>query len=84
MQLPMMLEHLRSEQGQNTHRLAQVLTVGKHELEVSLEMNFSGVALVDPPSKFTTVSRTQSTGSDYRWLWWIIGIAAFLFLVMKR
>src|SRR5258708_17644236 len=70
LQLPIMLEHLRSEQGQSTHRLAQVLKVGKHELEVSLEKSFSGVALVDPPSRFTSVSRPQSAGSDYRWLWW--------------
>jgi hypothetical protein len=83
-QLPIMLEHLRSEQGQNTYRLAQVLKIGKHELEVSLEKNFSGVALVDPPSRFTTVNQPKSTGSDYRWLWWIIGIAVFLFLIVKK
>ncbi len=33
-QLPMMLEHLKGEQGQRTHRLAQILKIGKHELEV--------------------------------------------------
>jgi hypothetical protein len=79
-----MLEHLRSEQGQNTHRFAQILKVGKHELEVSLEKSFSRVALVDPPSRFTSVSRPQSAGGDYRWLWWIIGIGALLFLMMKK
>jgi hypothetical protein len=84
LQLPIMLEHLRSEQGQNTHRLAQVLKVGKHELEVSLEKSFSGVALVDPPSRFTSVSRPQSSDGDYRWLWWIIGIGAVLFLIVKK
>jgi hypothetical protein len=83
LRLPIMLEHLRSEQGQNTHRLAQVLTVGKHELEVSLEKTFSGVALVDPPSRITSVSRLQSTG-NYRWLWWVIGIAVVLFLMIKK
>jgi hypothetical protein len=83
-QLPMMLEHLRGEQGQNTHRLAQVLTVGKHELEVPLEKDFSGVALVDPPSRFTSVNRPQSAGGDYRWVWWVIGTGVFLFLMMKK
>lgn len=84
LQLPIMLEHLRSEQGQNTHRLAQVLKVGKHELEVSLEKSFSGVALVDPPSRSTSVSRPQSTGGNYTWLWWVIGIAVALFLMIKK
>jgi hypothetical protein len=84
LQLPIMLEHLRSEQGQNTHRLAQVLKIGKHELEVSLERTFSGVALVDPPSRFASVSLQHSTGNDYRWFWWIIGIAIFLFWILKR
>ena len=84
LQLPIMLEHLRSEQGQNTHRLAQVLQVGKHELEVSLEKNFSGVTLGDPPSRITSVSRPQSTGGSYRWLWWAIGMAVVLFMMMMR
>jgi hypothetical protein len=84
LRLPIMLEHLRSEQGQNTHRLAQVLRVGKHELDVSLEKTFSGVALVDPPSRITSVSWPQSTGGNYRWLWWVIGIAAVLFLMIKK
>jgi hypothetical protein len=83
-QLPIMLEHLRGEQGQNTHRLAQVLRIGKHELEVSLEKNFSGVTLIDPPSRFAATTQTQSTGGDYRWLWWVIGIGVVLFLMMKK
>jgi hypothetical protein len=79
-----MLEHLRSEQGQNTHRLAQVLKIGKHELEVSLEKGFSGVALVDPPSRFASTGTSKSAGSDYRWLWWVIGIAVLLYLMTRK
>jgi len=81
-QLPVMLEHLRREQGQQTHRLAQVLRVGKHELEVSLEKNFSGVALVDPPTR--TISVGQTSSGDYKWLWWIIGIAVLIFLMTRK
>jgi len=82
-QLPIMLEHLRSEQGQSTHRLAQVLKIGNHELDVSLEKNFSGIALIDPPSKLSSAGTSKSAG-DYRWLWWVIGIAVFLFLVTRK
>jgi hypothetical protein len=84
LQLPIILEHLQSEQKQNAHRLAQVLKVGKHELEVSLEKNFSGVTLVDPPSRIPSVSRPQSIGGNYSWLWWVIGIAVILFLMIKK
>jgi hypothetical protein len=83
MQLPVMLSHLRSEQGQNTHRLAQVLKVGRHELEVNLEKDFSGVALIDPPTTASISSGSTSTG-DYRWIWWVIGIAIFLFFMTRK
>jgi hypothetical protein len=36
-QLPVLVEHLRSAQGINTRRLAQIATVGKHEVEIILE-----------------------------------------------
>ena len=48
LQLPAMIEHLRSEAGQHTHRLAQVLKIGNHELELLLDKSASGVAVVEP------------------------------------
>ena len=36
-QLPVLVEHLRSPQAINTRRLAQIATVGKHEVEIILE-----------------------------------------------
>jgi hypothetical protein len=83
-QLPVMLEHLRSEQGKDTHRLAQVLIVGKHELELSLEKDFSGVALVDPP---TRRAASYSSGSDTSWwsaLGWLLVAAVVLFLMFRK
>jgi uncharacterized protein YbgA (DUF1722 family) len=47
LQLPAMIEHLRSEAGQHTHRLAQVLKIGNHELELLLDKSASGVALLN-------------------------------------
>jgi hypothetical protein len=83
-QLPMMIEHLRSSQGDNTHRLAQVLQIGKHELEVSLERGVSGVSLVDPHVRtFSPISSVGGSG-NYRWLWWVIGIGVFLFLITRK
>jgi hypothetical protein len=82
LQLPMMIEHLRSSHGSNTHRLAQVLQIGKHELEVSLEKGFSGVALVDPPTRIYSPANTKSGG--YRWLWWVVGVGILLFLILRK
>jgi hypothetical protein len=82
LQLPVMLSHLRSEQGQNTHRLAQVLKIGRHELEVTLEKDFSGVALVEPPTRAASYSPVPI--SNYRWVWWIIGIGLLLYLMIHK
>src|SRR6266699_7307941 len=35
--LPVMLDHLRGEAGQYTHRLAEVLKIGNHELELLMD-----------------------------------------------
>lgn len=86
LQLPVMLSHLRSEAGQSTHRLAQVLKVGRHELEVNLKRDFSGVALIDPPTRPPPPSYNSASAStsDYRWFWWVIGIAIFLFFITRK
>ena len=88
-QLPVMLDHIRSVDGANTHRMAQILKVGKHELEVTIERSFSGVDLRDPLPERTIsghVARRQPSGRrDYQWLWWLLAIALFaLFLLLKK
>lgn len=81
LQLPVMLAHLRGIDGENTHRLAQVLKIGKHELEVSLERGFSGVVLTEHSSR--TISTHSASNSNHRWLWWIAGIALLLFMMIR-
>jgi hypothetical protein len=78
-----MLDHLRSERGQSTYRLAQVLQIGRHELELSLEQDFQGVELVEP-SIYKTAAQNVGSGGDWKWLWWLIGIALLLFLMMRK
>jgi hypothetical protein len=50
LQLPVLLDHLRSAHGDLTHRLAQIAKVGKHELEVLLDRKAAGVSLEASPS----------------------------------
>jgi len=82
-QLPVMLDHLRSETGHNTYRLAQVLQIGRHELELSLEKHFQGVQLVEP-SIYKTAAQNVGSSGDWKWLWWLIGIALLLFLMIRK
>ena len=46
-QVPVMLEHLRSA-GLHTGRLAQIVRVGKHELELLMDKTVTGARIEDP------------------------------------
>jgi hypothetical protein len=46
-QVPVMLEHLRSA-GSHTGRLAQIVRMGKHELELLMDKDFTGARIEDP------------------------------------
>ena len=80
LQLPVMLDHLRSEAGQYTHRLAQVLTIGNHELEVALDKGATGVSIVEP----WAARRKASTAANYKWLWWLVVAMVVLWLMMHK
>jgi len=57
-QLPTMLGHARSEAGARTTHLAQIFTIGKHELELVVDPSTSGVT-VDEPRLAAALSRTR-------------------------
>jgi len=62
LQTPVLIEHLASDtQGLNS-RVAQIVTIGKHELEIILDRRAEGVALEDPP--VPTRLRTTNTGGQ--------------------
>jgi hypothetical protein len=82
LQLPVMIEHLRSEAGQHTHRLAQVLKIGNHELEIALDKSASGVAIVEPLAARPAAAFTQA--ANYKWLWWVVAAIVVLFLMMRK
>lgn len=46
-QVPVMLDHLRSS-GSHTGRLAQIVRVGKHELELLMDKTVTGARIEDP------------------------------------
>jgi hypothetical protein len=80
LQVPVMLEHLRSA-GSRTGRLAQIVRVGKHELELLMDKTATGARIEDPSIR----SSTSSTASPYTVAVWVIMIAfAILLIVIWR
>ena len=82
-QVPIMLEHLHGSEGQYTHRLAQVLEIGKHKLEILVDKVTTGVKLEEPSAVSTKASVTGSSGFGYGWVWWLIVGAVILFFVVR-
>jgi len=80
LQLPVMIEHLKSNVGDLTHRMAQTLKVGKHELELLIDRDFEGVALEEwkPDS---TPARPSTSGNG--WVFWLIVVAAIIYWLSR-
>jgi hypothetical protein len=88
LQVPVMLEHLRGNAGLNTHRLAQILKIGNHELELAVDKNGSGVRLVEPyvarPHANDSQTSSQAQSSSYGWVFWVAAAIFVLFLLSRH
>lgn len=82
LQLPVLTEHLRSDTEGLTTRAAQMLRIGKHEIELLIDKTASGVALEDwaPPQR---VSSSASDNEGCSWIFWVIG-AVILYMIFAR
>jgi hypothetical protein len=78
--LPVLLEHLRNDTSRHTRRLAEVLKVGKHELEVVLDPASSGVKLEQSSSGTSRIVQSSSNG----WIVFVIIVAILLILLLAR
>lgn len=76
LQLPVMVDHLKTRAGDLTHRMTQTLKVGNHELELLIDREFDGIALEEwkPP-----VAPAKEATSDYGWVIWLIVIGAIIY-----
>jgi hypothetical protein len=73
--LPELLAHLRGEAGRLTHRVADVLKIGNHELELLIEKTASGVAVVEP-----YVALRSPVTASFKWLWWAAAAIVVLYI----
>jgi hypothetical protein len=78
LQLPMMQDHLRGEAGRQTFRLAQILKVGNHELELLIDKNATGVTVVEP---YVALHPPTSQPESLKWLWWVAAAIVILYLL---
>lgn len=82
LEVPVLLAHLRGEAGQHTHRLAQVLKIGNHELELAIDKSASGVIVVEPWVARPAAAITEAV--NYKWLWWVAAAIAILLFLLHR
>jgi hypothetical protein len=76
-QVPVLLDHLRADVAGHTKRLAHIVTVGKHELELVLDRKASGIQ--DRPSPAVANFPANVPG----WAWLLAG-AMLLWFFLKH
>jgi hypothetical protein len=77
-QFPVLQQQATGADGQYTQRLAYIVTVGKHQLELLFDATALGVRLEEPRARATGSS--SGTGSDAAWLGWVAaaGVIGFI------
>lgn len=74
-QMPVLLEHIKGQYGGRTSRLAQVLKVGKHELELLVDKSASGVRIEEPTYRVVSNGSTSYGGGI-----WVVAIVVALII----
>lgn len=80
LQLPVMINHLKSDAGVLTHRMTQTLKIGKHQLELFIDREFDGVSLEEWVPSIPSDNKEQSGNG---WLIWLIVGIIFIFLISR-
>jgi len=71
--IPILLDHLRGNEGSLTNHVSHFINVGKHDVKVIVDDRVIGVTEVAPKSATNT-----------RWIWWVIGIGILLLWALIR
>jgi hypothetical protein len=78
--LPVMLDHLRGEAGRHTHRVADVLKISNHELELLIDKTATGVTVVEP----YVALRSATEPASFKWLWWVAAATVIFYLFARH
>jgi hypothetical protein len=79
MTVPVLMEHLKADASNQTHRVAQILRIGKHELEVLFDRNATGVTLQEPIA--TTAKLSKNAVGRY---WWLLIVGGVILWIVLR
>jgi hypothetical protein len=79
-QVPVMMEHLRSA-GSHTGRLAQIVRVGKHELEMLMDKAATGARIEDPSISLRSGAGIQSKMPAI--IFWVIVAVVVLWFISR-
>jgi hypothetical protein len=80
-QLPIIINHFKSEKGSLTTHDTQILKVDKHEVRIIFSERVNGVSETAPTRSET--APTRPVEKSYNWIWWVIGIIIVLWLLIK-
>lgn len=76
LQLPVLIDNLKSKNGEFTTHAKQILVIGKHEVKIIFNKQVNGISEISPVSTFENL--------DFSWIWWvIIGIIFIYWLYSK-
>ena len=75
-QLPVLMDHLRSGGGALTTHAANVLNVGKHEVRIVFSDKVAGITESAPI--------IPGSGSDNSWVWWVVGVALLMIILANN
>ena len=87
-QLPIIINHFKSEKGSLTTHDTQILKVDKHEVRIIFDERVNGVSETAPTRSETAPARSETAPARpvdkaYNWIWWVIGIIIVLWLLSK-
>ncbi len=81
MTVPTLMEHLKTDTMDHTHRIAHILRIGKHEIELLLDRNATGVTLEDFP--IATVALNSRTAAPFNYWWLLIAAGVILWMFVR-
>ena len=77
-----LLQHIREDEGDFTHRLQQTFMVGKHQLDLFLDKAASGVRLEEPSNYDMQRFGRGSSQRSLAWLWVALLAGFVLFFLL--
>ena len=92
LQADVMVQHLLEDQAKLTRRFTHTLSIGNHQLMLLADGRAQGCQLeeykaVDSGSnRFSDSGSNRFSGSDYGWIWWVVGIGGIIlvYLLLSR